>query len=72
MATDNLTQLGKRLRRTRNDISHVERYTAQNHPLVEEVADIVGPINTFRFEFKTYGSESAKMDLIIRPKFKQV
>ena len=70
MASDNLKQLGKTLRKTRVDIAHTKNYISKQHPLVEEVADVFGSINTFVFEFETYGSESATLNLIIKPKFK--
>lgn len=72
MAADSLNQFGRSLRKMRQDIDHSETYVSKNHPLIEEVADIIGTLYTFRFEFKTYDSENVKMNLIIKPKYKQI
>jgi hypothetical protein len=71
MASDNLGQVGKRLRRTKDDTRFVTRNVSRNHPVIEESEDIVGSINTYIFEFKTYTENaSVHLDVTIKQKFR--
>lgn len=54
MATDNLTQLGRTLRKTKNNINHSSRRISENFPLLEALRDAVSPIVPFRMEFDIY------------------
>jgi hypothetical protein len=54
MATDNLTQLGKKLRKTNKEIEHSTRRVSENFFLVESLRDVIGSIGSYLMEFKTY------------------
>ena len=73
MASDRLNQLGRNLRGMRVEIQETSRRVAHNYPVIEAAEDIVGSINTFRFEFKTYNIDTkVNLNLVIKKKFRML
>jgi len=70
MATDKLTQVGKRIEKFQHETRHTTRYVSKNLPLVESSVDMLGSLYTYLLEFKVYNGATAKLDIIIYQKFK--
>lgn len=58
MATDNLNQLGKALKKYTNTIDASTRRVAENFPQIERLRDVIGTVGSYVMEFKTYKREA--------------
>lgn len=63
MASDNLTQLGRTLRQSQNQVDHTIRRVSENFPMIETLRDTVGVLLPFKMEFFTY-NKSASSNII--------
>ena len=65
MATDNLSQLGRNLKNTKDNIKYVTRRVAENFPLVETLRDTVGILLPYKLEFYTFKNTRNQVNLTI-------
>ena len=66
MATDNLNQLGKALRKNKDESSNNTRRIALNFPLVERKRDFFGLTRPYRMEFFSFNTKQESFHLNIK------
>lgn len=72
MATDNLKQLGYKLKRTFNETDFTTRRIAKLFPVIEKSRDLIGisSISNYKLEFKTYSkSNTASLNITVFESF---